>query len=119
MGAGAISEVPPASTAKIGLGPPMSVPGPDSPPADDSQMRKMMASGGNDFWLGTMDEDSQWLRLRERDELRDARKKIKAQETAIAALRSENAKLRRALDEADLLADVAGLELDLEEDIAF
>ena len=39
-------------------------------------------------------------------------KKIKAQETAIAALRSENAKLRRALDEADLLADVAGLELD-------
>ena len=45
--------------------------------------------------------------------------KIKAQETAIAALRSENAKLRRALDEADLLADVVGLELDLEEDIAF
>ena len=118
MGAGgAISEVPPASMAKIGLGPPMSVP--DSPPADDSQIRKMMASGGNDFWLGTMDEDSQWLRLRERDELRDARKKIKAQETAIAALRSENAKLRRALDEADLLADVVGLELDLEEDIAF
>jgi len=118
MGAGgAISKVPPASMAKIGLGPPMSVP--DSPPADDSQVQKMMASGGNDFWLGTMDEDSQWLRLRERDELRDARKKIKAQEIAIAALRSENAKLRRALDEADLLVDVAGLELELEEDVAF
>jgi len=118
MGAGgAISKVPPASMAKIGLGAPMSVP--ESPPADDAQVRKMMASGGNDFWLGTMDEDSQWLRLRERDELRDARKKIKAQEIAIAALRSENAKLRRALDEADLLADVAGLELELEEDVAF
>ena len=62
-----------------------------------------------------MDEDSQWLRLRERDELRDARKKIKAQETAIAALRSENARLRRALDEGSP-HDVR-LELDLEEDI--
>jgi multidrug efflux pump subunit AcrA (membrane-fusion protein) len=66
-----------------------------------------------------MDEDSQWLRLREREELRDARKKIKSQEISIAALRTENRKLRKALDEADLLAGLDGLELELEEDVAF
>ena len=71
------------------------------------------------FGAGTMDEDSQWLRLREREELRDARKKIKSQEISIAALRTENRKLRKALDEADLLAGLDGLELELEEDVAF
>ena len=85
-----------------------------------SNSKRTPCEGGNlvSFIL-PLDEDSQWLRLREREELRDARKKIKSQEISIAALRTENRKLRKALDEADLLAGLDGLELELEEDVAF
>ena len=115
---GATSSAPPPSMAKIGLAGPPIAPKRRSPQEEEA-MSTMASDFGNDFWSGTMDEDSQWLRLREREELRDARKKIKSQEISIAALRTENRKLRKALDEADLLAGLDGLELELEEDVAF
>jgi len=112
-----VPNVPPPSMAKIGLaGPPLA---PRRSPQEGEAMQTMTSDFGNDFWSGTMDEDSNWLRMREREELRDARKKIKSQEISIAALRMENRKLRKALDEADLLAGLDGLELELEEDVAF
>jgi len=112
------SAPPPSTMAKIGLAGPPIAPKRRSPQEEET-MSTMASDFGSDFWTGTMDEDSQWLRLREREELRDARKKIKSQEISIAALRTENRKLRKALDEADLLAGLDGLELELEEDVAF
>lgn len=79
-------------------------------------MSRMIGDAGSDFWQGTMDEDSAWLRLREREELRDARKKIKSQEITLSALRTENRKLRSALERANLLSSVDGLSLDVEEE---
>ena len=111
---GAITNVPPATKSRIGFAAPVTVP--KAPPRDEEQLSSMIGDAGSDFWQGTMDEDSAWLRLREREELRDARKKIKSQEITISALRTENRKLRAALEEADLLSSVDGLSLDVEEE---
>ncbi|OUS45148.1 hypothetical protein BE221DRAFT_146761 [Ostreococcus tauri] len=104
VGGGAITGVPPTTRTAIGLGAPVYVP--REPPSDDAQLSRMVSDAGSDFWQGTMDEDSAWLRLREREELRDARKKIKSQEITISALRMENKKLRGALEDADLLGTI-------------
>ena len=111
---GAIPKIPPTSAAKIGLAAPVMIP--DTPPETDEQFASMTSDVGKDFWLGTMDEDSQWLRIREREELREARKKIRSMEFTISGLREENRKLRETLREVD--ANVQ-LELEVEEDIAF
>ena len=111
---GAIPKIPPTSAAKIGLAAPVMIP--DTPPETDEQFASMTSDAGKDFWLGTMDEDSQWLRIREREELREARKKIRSMEFTISGLREENKKLRETLREVDVNVQ---LELEVEEDIAF
>lgn len=111
---GAIPKIPPTSAAKIGLAAPVTIP--NTPPETDEQFASMTSDAGKDFWLGTMDEDSQWLRIREREELREARKKIRSMEFTISGLREENKKLRETLREVDVNVQ---LELEVEEDIAF
>jgi hypothetical protein len=79
--------------ARLGFGAPV----PITPVRTNDQIAMMREFDGAEFMTTDSTEDSKWLRIREKEELRAARKQIRSMELQIESLRESNEELRSAL----------------------
>ncbi len=79
--------------ARLGFGAPV----PITPVRTNDQIAMMHEFDGAEFMTTDSTEDSKWLRIREKEELRAARKQIRSMELQIESLRESNEELRSAL----------------------